>query len=475
MNYISCIYFEGNETKVTLFSKENGQLKLLRAESLDSSLAFAEKPMAGAAKSNGGKQNEMIKYDFVADDSATFNQNFLQKLNSFFLGIDLNDCKFVPILTEPAIYFQKIVDEKDLASLNINKKGKLEKTIGFVDLYDNSRLAVYPSGKTNYLQAIDSLARLNNKRLLKIPTVKSAEISLAEYVAKKYKLKSSEITLSLYIGKEYSKIIFLKGDKIYHVGSTLSVGKNSFNAHNVLVSKILLEMEHASISIIHNIIISGEDESNELVNTVTEAYPGTRIKRLGLSEIKVERIDKFSSLLSFTIPIVVVEEYLEEISSKKEGINLLPKYIKEQQKIFQFGWSSYIMMLLIFASAFYFSYTYVANQQRIKKLIMKLRRLNYFKHKTRKLLIKLKAMKIKFKMWIKPEQLLPSYQAEQVVLSLNIKKIADFVEQKRNMWINNIDLSANKDLKISGYTLFRPLARQLNDSYNSAILNNVNI
>ena len=58
-------------------------------------------------------------------------------------------------------------------------------------------------------------------------------------------------------------------------------------------------MEHASISIIHNIIISGEDESNELVNTVTEAYPGTRIKRLGLSEIKVERIDKFSSFTFF--------------------------------------------------------------------------------------------------------------------------------------------------------------------------------
>ena len=41
------------------------------------------------------------------------------------------------------------------------------------------------------------------------------------------------------------------------------------------------------------------------------------------------------------------------------------------------------------------------------------------------------------------------------------------------MWISNIDLSAAKELKISGYTLFRPLARQLNDSYDSAILNNV--
>jgi hypothetical protein len=57
-----------------------------------------------------------------------------------------------------------------------------------VQLHDNTKLAVYPSGKSIYLQVIDSLARMNNRRFFKIPAVKSAEISLANYIAAKKKI-----------------------------------------------------------------------------------------------------------------------------------------------------------------------------------------------------------------------------------------------------------------------------------------------
>ncbi len=52
MSKIACIYFEGNDSKVALFEQENGQLKMLKAESIDTSLAFSEQK-AGAGKSNG--------------------------------------------------------------------------------------------------------------------------------------------------------------------------------------------------------------------------------------------------------------------------------------------------------------------------------------------------------------------------------------------------------------------------------------
>ena len=236
MSKIACIYFEGNDSKVALFEQQNGQLTLMKAESIDTSLAFSEQK---ADKSNGAnKTNDKYQYNFVLEESSAFNRTFLTKLNEFFLGEDLTKCKFIPILSEPAIYFQKVNDEKDLASLNISPKGKIETTIDFVQLYDDSKLAVYPSGQSSYLQAIDSLARMNNRKFFKIPTVKSAEISLAWYIARKKKLEDKETTLVLYVGKEYSKLIFLKGAKLLHIGSTLSVGKNSFNAHNVIVSKI---------------------------------------------------------------------------------------------------------------------------------------------------------------------------------------------------------------------------------------------
>jgi hypothetical protein len=243
MNRIACIYFEGNESKIALFDKEDNKLKLIKAESIDTSLAFADRQSTAAGKSNGSKSKETVTYEVINDEVAGFNRNYLQKLNEFFFGTDLTKCKFIPILTEPAIYFQKVSDEKDFAKLNINNNGRIDTTIDYVTLNDNTKLAVYPSGQTNYLQAIDSLARMNNKRYLKIPAVKSAEISLASFITRKRTFNEGEVSLILYVGKEYSKLIFLKGNKLNHIGATLSVGKNSFNAHNVIVSKILLEME----------------------------------------------------------------------------------------------------------------------------------------------------------------------------------------------------------------------------------------
>ena len=82
MNKIACIYFEGNDSKVALFSKENDKLILLKAESQDTSLVFAEKQSGAESKSGGnGKSKETVSYDFIAEETSGFNRNYLQKLN----------------------------------------------------------------------------------------------------------------------------------------------------------------------------------------------------------------------------------------------------------------------------------------------------------------------------------------------------------------------------------------------------------
>ena len=367
MNKIACIYFEGNESKVALFSKENDNLKLIKAESIDTSMAFAEQQSKVINKDAPGKTQEMYNYEVLPEETAGFNKTYLQKLNQFFIGEDLSKIKFIPILTEPAIYFQKVNDEKDLASLNINNFGKIQTTIGFVTLHDNTKLAVYPSGNTNYLQAVDSLARMNSRRFLKIPTVKSAEISLASYIAKKRKFGEKENTLILYIGKDYSKIIFLKGEKLYQVGATLPVGKNSFNAHNVIVSKILLEMEHTSLNQFDNIIICGEDTSADLVSVISEAYPRSKVYIQKIKSIEILKVDSLSSESAFIVPAAVAEEYFEELDNRSKGINLLPSYIKEEQKAFHLSWQGYLLVFLIFASVVYFGRTIAVNVQEISQ------------------------------------------------------------------------------------------------------------
>lgn len=472
MNKIACIYFEGNDCKVALFEKGTSKLKLLKAQSIDTSLAFSEQKSTVETKS-GKKQKESYQYNFVAEEATAYNRTFIQKLNEFFIGEDLNKIKFIPILSEPAIYFQKVNDEKDLASLNINPSGKIEATIDFVKLYDNSRLAVYPSGQSNYLQAIDSLARMNNRKFFKIPAVKSAEISLASYIARKRKFNEKETTLILYVGKEYSKIIFLKGRKLLHVGSTLSVGKNSFDAHNVIVSKILLEMEHGSINNFENIIICGEEERENFLLIIKEAYPRSNVSFQKMQSVAILDADVYSNESSYIIPASVAEEYFAEIDKQLQGINLLPRYIKEEQKLVHLEWKGFLVILLIIASGLFFFNVITSNIRELKQKDEEINRLLVVQAQNEEVAQKLRSYNNKINNIDRTKEILKQLSSGTEIMSAQLKKLSDFTKQNKNLWINQLAMDKNKNLKLGGFTLSRTVVKKLSDSYNGSILQNI--
>lgn len=474
MNKIACIFFEGSDSKVTIFEQENNTLKLLKAESIDTSLAFSDQKNLATAKSSGGDgKKDAIQYNFVTDESTTFSRTFLQKLNEFFLGEDVSKLKFIPILSEPAVYFQKINDEKDLASLNINAKGKIETTIDYVDLYDNTKLAIYSSGQSNYLQAIDSLAKMNNRRFFKIPAVKSAEISLASYVARVRNFNETETSLILYVGKEYSKLIFLKGNKILHIGSTLSVGRNSFNAHNVIVSKILLEMEHGSLSNIDNIVVCGEDDSEDLLSIMREAYPKTQVLPQKLKSVEIISVDSFSNEASFIIPIAVAEEYFAELNKKYAGINLLPNYIKEEQTLIHLDWKGYLTILLIIISTIFFGVRIQYNNRELAAKNEEIRRIRLIQAQNKEITAKIQSYENKIRNVDQTKAVLDQLSSGTEVISNQMKKLAEFTDEKKNLWISQVKMDVNKNMKINGYTFVRPVVKELSDSYKGSILQNI--
>ena len=473
MNKVACIYFEGNDSKIALFQKVKNELVLIKGESVDSSLAFADQKTTVVGKPNGGHSiKEIYNYDFASED-ATFNRSYLQKLNEFFLGEDLSQIRFIPILAEPAVYFQKVHDDKELASLKISNNGKIETTIGFVDLFDNSRLAVYSSGKSNYLQALDSLASLNNKKFLKIPSVKSAEISLSSYILRKKKFGENDNSLIVYVGKEYSKLIFLKGNKLHHIGATVSVGKNSFNAHGVIAGKILFEMENGLISNIDNIIICGEDNSDELLSVINEAYPLADIKIQNIESVEIRELDSFSTTSSFIIPVAVAQEYFDEKDKKSSGLNLLPRYVKEEQKLINLQWSGYVMILLIMFSAAVFFTKIYSNNQELAAKNSEINKFNVIEVQNRDAVEKIRSYENKIANVGQTKAVLNQLSKGTGILSTQMKKLANFTNQDRIMWISSINMDEQKDLVVSGYTFSRRRVKDLADSFNGSTLENI--
>ncbi len=156
----------------------------------------------------------------IDKDSGMSNVNLI---NTSLKGFNLSKSLFIPALTEPAIYYhffegtkgsatgnftQEIIDDiQESKNVTIDQEN-----LGYVELADKAWIGVFLSGEISCIKLINSLAQYNGKRNYKIQSVKSAEISLAYYIAKAKKFFPDDYSLIVYIGKEYSKLIFFKAE-----------------------------------------------------------------------------------------------------------------------------------------------------------------------------------------------------------------------------------------------------------------------
>ena len=232
-------------------------------------------------------------------------------------------------------------------------------------------------------------------------------------------------------------------------------------------------MEHAGFSKLDNIIVCGEDESEEFLSIISEAYPQSKVETLKFDDIELNNVDSFSTAGSFIIPIAVAEEFYNEQNKKFSGINLLPNYIKEEQKPFHFGWQSYLMMILIFVSAFYLSFRIVSNKEKMRNMKSEINQLHLIQEQNKETVNKIKSYQARIKNVDQTKLTLNQLSSGTGILSDAIKKVADFTGGKKNLWISDLKINADKSWQVSGYTLSRMYVKELSDSYEQSLLQNI--
>jgi hypothetical protein len=468
MKKLACIFFEGSDSKLVTFSKEKNGYKLLKASSIESSQAFTLKKSSPSA----GPNTELMYFDQISEEMLAYNNSYLQKIRDFFAGEDLNDYEFIPILTEPGLHFQKIKSDKDLSSLSLSPKDKSKnKTLDFISLSDNSKVAVYPSGQINYLQAMDSLAKLSGKRFLKISKVKCAEASLANYISKIKQLNPEHISLIIYFGKEYTKLLFMKGNKLLHIGSTLSVGSHSARINHVVVSKILFEREHASLNPPNNVFICGEKINDEFTTLLSSSYPKAKISYFPDkgSDTKIHNA-KSPEWSSYSVPFAVADEYLNEIQKKYKGIDLLPPYIREQQKNLQLAWHGVALLVALFAAVLFSTFFIFLNEFKIKNMDAEIKSLIRLKKQNQEIVDRIANLNSKIDNSEQVRLFLDQISSGSGVWVHNMEKLSDFTNKRRNLWIQNIKIDKANPMIISGFSTSRWVLPELKRSYNYSTL-----
>lgn len=474
MQKLVCIYFEGNDSKIALFSGNEGSLSMIKAASFRCSPVYADIQVP-VTQETGKAQAEMLRLEQINEEVPE--NSLAGQLSGFLKEEDLKKTKFVVILTEPALHYQKMEAGMDSGnSLPVHPKANIDsRGIEYIRLSDNSQMAIYLSGRFNFMNVFANISRNLNQKRLNILSVKSAEISLAGHVSENKGFTAGETSLILYVGKDYTKMLFTEGRRLRTIAQTLQMGKESAGFYSAISSKIFLAMDHEGIAKLDNIVVCGEDHSEKLLEMLVGNYKQTAVSVFepsGHGDILAE--GNAAELASeFAVPIAAAHEAFLESDKQSSGINLLPESVRQEQKLFHFKWYDYSVIALIFLSVFYLSFSIVSSQSSIKALNSRLVTLEIMDSERRELREQIDLLQEKLVRYEEMSEMLDAHSQDYAVWSGVLKSISDFAGKGGDMWITNLTLEPSKSVKAAGFSFNRKTVTRLAGQYESSLINSV--
>ncbi len=485
MKQLIFTYCEGNDTKIAVVQKEKDKIKILRTASFDVvTPAFnVDEDMAGLRFEGDELSLEALKKSEPAEAAGLSNVSLI---NNSLKGINLSKSRFITVLTEPAVHYHFFEGSRKAKTGNFTQEivedihqsknvAIDQENLAYVELADKSWMAVFLSGEISCIRMINALAQYNGKRIYKIHAVKSAEISLAYYVAKSKKFFPDDHSLIVYIGKEYSKLIFLRGRKLKHIGGTLDIGKINLHTYDVYFSKILLEMENGGISSLDNIIVCGEDDSENIILSFYGTFPEANVSRLDFSGLDIDGLNKEAreSLSAFSVPIAAAEDFFDEEEELHKGINLLPRYVREEQRFLQFGWHSYAMLPLLFVTTFFLTQKILQNQREMSHIGDQIKTQQVLLRENEDILNRISDLEGRINNFGTTQAILDSAAVGTEVWSHSLEKIADFFAHNKNIWLTKMNLGDAGKVNLEGYALSKNVMTDFAYKMNSAELKKV--
>ena len=484
MKPVIAIYCESNDVKLAVISKNaaTGKPAVLKTASVSHS-----KSSASLDKPGGGFRVEEESLDMEGLDESLSTKGELDfsgmtEFSSALSSFNLSKHLFLPALTEPNIYYHLYegnrppnpakLKQEIINDILETKNIVVDKTsIDYVELSDKALLAVFVTENIPCASMINSLARQKGKRGYNIPTIKSSDLSLAYYVAKRKKFFPDDHSLVVYIGKEYSKLIFLQGRRIKHIGTTLDIGTQNLHTYDVYFSKILLEMENGGISSLDNIIVCGEDDSENIILSFYGTFPEANVSRLefddlDLSALNEETKEKFST---YSIPVAVAIDYYDELNKEHHGLHILPKYIKEEQKVVQFSWHGYALLPLLFIAAFFITQKVLNNNRDLSDLDKEIEAKTILMRQNQEVLVKIANLEGKIGSFGQTVAILDSAAAGAGVWKKLVKQISGFCQNSNNLWLSKLNNEGDQ-VNAEGYSLTRNSLTDFAYSINDAVL-----
>ena len=489
MKPITIAFSDGKELKLGIFTKIKGVLRVHRLVTVS---ALSEQNTEDLSGFSLLEADPGVKLDTSHTVAAGItpetgeDADFAILMRSDFSGVRLHETQFVALVTEPYVYYvpysKPFKDKKEIAKdlkedINLLTDHKYDfNNFALNPMADSHHLVTLLEQEIPVLRSIKNLARINGRKRYNIHSVKTAELSMAHYIATYCNYGDDENTLVVNFGADVSRLLFMQGKKLKHIGAALDVKANEIDNISLYLSKILLEMENGGIPKLDHIVLSGKFQPEIMIDEFSSLFPTAIVESIQFPELSLEALhpDKHELIVEFGYLIATAFDVLNVEKQNGYTVNLLPRSVIEEQKVLQFGWHTFAVLPLLFLVTLWLTTMYVENKQLMLELDQEIQRLTVLKIENTTILSQIDEIDQRINNFDQTQSLLDegTRGAEQWTKFLSAS--TNYLGNKRSVWYRTLNLEDNNTFKLEGHATNRKALTEFSDflsSYNSLLKN----
>lgn len=493
------IFVDGLTLQVATLCKQKGKIKLVNANILNlvtrlepittDEPVFAEELVGDAFDSSPIditpeiERSEKLLNEPIVEDFSD---------NTFILESELSTYshrkfKLAISVSEPEIYYAPFntnwglkgdeLKKRIIENLAVDKPSALDlksEDIQVVEVANKDLLVIVRGSQFHVLNLLEKVRKNHGQKLTRISFIEGAEISLVNLVKKNYKFEDNEISVIVYVGHEFSRLIFLLGNELLGISQLIGEGIDSMEISHTIFSRLLLELDNRNLKKMDSIILCGEAYETDLVSFLKEKFSSeVDIDYLNFNNVEVEGIDPLLS--RFAISMGVAWRALEEKNDDIYQIDLVPKFVRERQKIFKLGISGWLLLLGLPVLTFLFTNRTATLNKKVEDLKAE------YKSKQEQLALlqepkkQLEDLKFRVAGYENIFSRLDSLFAGTKTWSHFLWKVALAAKTVGGVWVTDVKSTSDAHVTLTGFSLYRNTIPEFSNKLGNTTLNKVEV
>jgi hypothetical protein len=391
-------------------------------------------------------------------------------------------------IAEPAIYYHVLESDMGLKGKklkehvldelrNIRSFQPAHDAVDSIKTEEGNLLCVIREDGLSLINSLESIKGFIGRRLPRIPAIDSADVALMNMVRMNYDLQPGEVSVVIYVGSEFTRLIFMRGGQFYQFAPILGEGYDSPNLQNTVYSRLLLEQDNLGIQRISKIILAGESRRINFKEFLTQQLPDQDVDYLLAPQLDSSPLpaDQQEAISEYAVAIGTAWKVLQPKNPRLYNVNLLPDIVREGQRVFKLAWHGVVLLLFLFASTFFFTYSIVQKNKNIEDLkdLVERKRSQLAENET--LQNSINGLQEQIGRYQNSLALYDTLVPGSERWSKVFTQLSHGVEVLNSIWVTDFSSGPGGPIGLNGFTVYRTRIPRLATLFDNSVLKEVNV